>query len=400
MSESSAVAEQATFTEEQISDAMQKLNPIGWKKGENGFWEAEPEAEEAKRARALRYLRENPPRVSVKERKARPKGLNATKGFTGDEYAFVYRAGSAFLPGTSKADRKAKGDGDSSVKSAVPVEMDWRWITEAKKDGFTEAQLSDRMQQLPPVWMKGEDGYWVPEPETDEAKFARALEDLRENPPQVSVKDRKPRLKGLYATKGFTGDEYAFVYRAGSALLPGTAKVDRNAQREAAAAEKAAAESAVAAEMDPRWIAEAEQAGFTAAQLSDRMRQLPAVWKKGENGFWEAEAEAEEATFARALEDLLENPPPPVIPRKARPKGLYATKGFTGDEYAFVYRSGASVYRSATAPGTAKVDGDGNGDGDAAGESSASAVAGVVTPSGSEKTTDQQTAAATQGEGI
>merc|ERR1719160_1415575 len=114
--------------------------------------------------------------------------------------------------------------------------------------------------------------------------------------------------------------------------------------------------------MDPSWIAEAEQAGFTAGQLSVAMQQLTPKLKRDEKGYWVEEEETKEEKFARALQVCRENPPKEVTLPKPRPSGLYATKGFTGDQYAYVYR-----YGYVNRPGTTKDssrDGDGDGDGD------------------------------------
>merc|ERR1719191_2262581 len=337
---------------------MQQLPPV-WKKREDGYWEKEAQTDEEKLMFALKMLRENPPK-EMTPRKPRPRGLYATKGFTGDEYAYVYRSGLAF--GKAKvANRVSKGSGDSSAapKSAAGPEMDWRWIIEAKKAGFTGKQLSIAMQQLSPVMKKREDGFWEKAAETDEEKLVRALEMLRENPPKEAI-PREPRPRGLYATKGFTGDQYAYVYRSG---LAGKAKDDHSASDSlATAAERRAAATAAwrqqqqsknavdTADMDPSWIAEAEKAGFTGAQLSVAMKQVPPVWKKREDGYWEQEAKPDEERLVLALEMLRENPPKELTPRKPRARGLYATKGFTGDQYAYVYRSGlANLELSATA---------------------------------------------------
>merc|ERR1719379_116443 len=87
--------EQAVFTETQISDAIGRLYPKGrFEKNENGFW-VDVEPMEEKRVRAVEKLREE--LAEIKPRYERPRGLyaKATKGFTGDEYAFVYRSGMA-----------------------------------------------------------------------------------------------------------------------------------------------------------------------------------------------------------------------------------------------------------------------------------------------------------------
>merc|ERR1719379_3191355 len=83
--------EQAVFTETQISDAIGRLYPKGrFEKDENGYW-VDVEPMEEKRVRAVEKLREE--LAKVKPRYVRPSGLysKSTKGFTGDEYAFVYR---------------------------------------------------------------------------------------------------------------------------------------------------------------------------------------------------------------------------------------------------------------------------------------------------------------------
>jgi hypothetical protein len=113
---SPAGAEEADFTETQISDAMRQL-PRNWKKREDGFWE-EAETVEEKRVRAMEVLRE---------------------------------AGTQNKPSST---------------------------VDAEQADFTETQISDAMQQLPRGWKKREDGFW--EDESAEEKRARAMEVLRE----------------------------------------------------------------------------------------------------------------------------------------------------------------------------------------------------------------------------
>jgi hypothetical protein len=78
--------------------------------------------------------------------------------------------------------------------------------------------------------------------------------------------------------------------------------------------------------------------------------------------------------------------------RRIRASGLSATKGFTGDEFAFVYRSNAGLAkRQAVLPATAtadnndsdNADGDGDnadGDGDGGSTVATTAVVGTVVP--------------------
>merc|ERR1719387_597375 len=80
------------FTETQISEAMGKLSAGVWERDEKGYWK-DVEPLQAKRARAVELLEEE--KANMKPAYVRPTGLSdkATKGFTGDEYAFVYRNG-------------------------------------------------------------------------------------------------------------------------------------------------------------------------------------------------------------------------------------------------------------------------------------------------------------------
>merc|ERR1719387_2167990 len=249
--------------------------------------------------------------ANVKPRRVRAKGLAATKGFTGDEFAFVYRSGGASLLGKEK--KKKTSDKKEADETADAV-MD--------PSGFTEKQIRDKMRQLPGEWQKSENGYWE-DVETDAEKRARAVEMLQEA--VANMKPRRVRAKGLAATKGFTGDEFAFVYRSRGASLLGKEKKKKTS-------DKKEADETADAVMDP--------SGFTEKQIRDKMRQLPGEWQKSENGYWE-DVETDAAKRARAIE-MLQEALANVKPRRVRAKGLAATKGFTGDEFAFVYRSGGA----------------------------------------------------------
>jgi len=225
----SAGAEAAVFTEAQISKAMRQLPPV-WQKDEKGYWvEAEPDEEQ--RARAVELLREalSKPVVS---RQPRASNLRATKGFTGDEYAFVYRTKGASKPGTARvtqAERVAataayrEQQRKASASGLSPLAFTEEQRSAGADAVFTEAQISNAMRALTPVWQKNEKGYWV-DATPEEEKLEQALAILRKELAEPVVPEsRRSRASGLRATKGFTGDEFAFVYRTQAAYDKETA---------------------------------------------------------------------------------------------------------------------------------------------------------------------------------
>merc|ERR1719443_1500728 len=191
---------------------MERLYPKGrFERDESGYW-VDIEPMEEKRVRAVEKLREE--LAEFRSRYERPRGLyaKATKGFTGDEYAFVYRTGQALRTGKAP---KPKPDQDAAVRGAGGFTE--AQIRDAEQAEFTETQISDAIGRLYPKgrFEKDESGYWV-DVEPMEEKRARAVMMLKEA--LAEVKPRYERPSGLYATKGFTGDEYAFVYRSGQAF--------------------------------------------------------------------------------------------------------------------------------------------------------------------------------------
>merc|ERR1711904_548603 len=191
----SAGAEAAVFTEAQISKAMRQLPPV-WQKDEKGYWvEAEPDEEQ--RARAVELLREalSKPVVS---RQPRASNLRATKGFTGDEYAFVYRTKGASKPGTARVTQAER----VAATAAYREQQRKASASGLSPLAFTEAQISNAMRALTPVWQKNEKGYWVDAtPEEEKLEQARAIL-LKELAEPVVPESRRSRASGLRATKG------------------------------------------------------------------------------------------------------------------------------------------------------------------------------------------------------
>ena len=62
-----------------------------------------------------------------------------------------------------------------------------------------------------------------------------------------------------------------------------------------------------ASEVEEKVEEEVEEASFTETEISDAIQQLPAVWKKREDGYWETLEETDEEKRERAMAILAPN---------------------------------------------------------------------------------------------